>query len=53
MDTKDEYWVIWSISRNTEVVGEVKDKLRGLKIMGNFPTWKEMYQKEFNIIDLS
>ena len=34
------------------MVGEVKAKLGRLKVMGNCPTQREMYHREFNIVDL-
>ena len=34
------------------MVGEVEAKLGGLKVMGSCPSQREMYHKEFNIVDL-
>ena len=35
-----------------DVVGEVKSKSRRLTDKENYPTWLEMYHKEFSNVDL-
>ena len=34
------------------MVGEVRAKLGMLNVIGKYPTWSEMYQIEFNTVDI-